>query len=91
MRWIEDEIASLTGDKGYDQNSVYKAVLRDNKEADIIIHPIANAVVSEKRKWTQRDKLSKRSLTKGFTVGEENRGIINKVGLRTHFIGIRLY
>ena len=84
LEGIEEEISSLTGDKGYDQNSVYKAVLRDNKEAAIIIHPRANAVVSGKRKWTQRDKLSKRpfkrSLTKGFTPGEENQDIINKVG-----------
>jgi len=35
---IESEIA-LTGDKGYDQNSVYKAVQRENSDADIIIHP----------------------------------------------------
>ena len=34
---IEEEISSLTGDKGYDQNSVYKAVLRDNNDANIII------------------------------------------------------
>ena len=57
LEGIEGKISSLTGDKGYDQKSVYKAVLRDNKEADIIIHPRANAVVSVKRKWTQRDKL----------------------------------
>ena len=56
MEGMEEEISSLTGDKGYDQNSVYKAVLRDNKDANIIIHPRANAVVSGKRKWTQRDK-----------------------------------
>ena len=37
------------------QNSVNKSVLRDNKGADIIIHPRSNAVVSGK-KWTQRDK-----------------------------------
>ena len=53
---IEEEISSLTGDKGYDQNSVYKAVLRDNKDAQIIIHPRSNAVLSEKGKWNQRDK-----------------------------------
>ena len=56
LEGIEEEISSLTGDKGYDQNSVYKSVLRDNKEANIIIHPRSNAVVSGKRKWTQRDK-----------------------------------
>ena len=59
---IEEEII---GDKGYDQNSVYKAVLRDNKEADIIIHPRANAVVSGKRKWTHRDKHVQKILDKG--------------------------
>ena len=57
LEGIKDPITSLTGDKGYDQNSVYKAVLRDNKDANIIIHPRANAVISGKRKWTQRDKL----------------------------------
>ena len=56
LEGIESEISSWNGDKGYDQNSVYQAVLRDNKEADIIIHPRANAVVSGKRKWTQRDR-----------------------------------
>ena len=56
---IEGGISSLTGDKGYDQNSLYKAVLRDNKGADIIIHPRANAVVSEKRKWMKREKREK--------------------------------
>ena len=35
---------------------MYKAVLRDNNDADIIIHPRVNTVVSGKKKWTQRDK-----------------------------------
>ena len=56
LEGIKEEISSLTGDKGYDQNSVYKAVLRVNNRADIIIQPRVNAVVSGKRKWTQRDK-----------------------------------
>ena len=30
---IEEEISSFIGDKGYDQISVYKAVLLDSKEA----------------------------------------------------------
>ena len=59
----------MTGDKDYDQNSVYKAVLRDNKNANIIVHPRSNAVVSGKKKWTQRDKLSKRQVQKIFEEG----------------------
>ena len=64
-----DGISSLTGDKGYDQNSVYKAVLRNNNDANIIIHPRTNAVVSGKKKWTQRNKLSKRQVQKIFEEG----------------------
>jgi hypothetical protein len=30
---IEGEISSFTGDKGYDQNSVYRAVLHKNRKA----------------------------------------------------------
>ena len=54
---IREPIASLTGDRGYDQNSVYRAVLRRNKEASIVIHPRSNAVMSSgNKKWTQRDR-----------------------------------
>ena len=35
---------------------MYKAGLRDNKDAHIIIHPRSNAVLSEKSKWNQRDR-----------------------------------
>ena len=54
LEGIEEEISSLTGDKGYDQKTVYKAILSDNKETDIIIHPRANAVFSGNKKWTQK-------------------------------------
>ena len=53
---IEGEISSLTGDKGYDQNSVYKVVRNKNKDAEVIIHPRVNAVISSSKKWTQRDR-----------------------------------
>ena len=33
-----------------------KAVLRDNKDAQIIIHPRSNTVLSEEGKWNQRDR-----------------------------------
>ena len=56
LEGIEDEISSLTGDKGYDQSTVYNHVLHHTRDAQIIIHPRSNAVVSGKRKWTQRDK-----------------------------------
>ena len=65
LEGIEEEISSLTGDKGYDENSVYKAILRDNKDANIIIHPRVNAVVSDKGKWTQRDKHVQKILEEG--------------------------
>jgi transposase len=71
---IEDEISSLTGDKGYDQSSVYKAVLRDNNDANIIIHPRANAVVSEKRKWTKRDKHVQKIFEEGIHVWRRESG-----------------
>ena len=56
LKGIKGEIGSLTGDKGYDQNSVYRAVRNKNKDADVIIHPRVNAVMSNKREWTQRDR-----------------------------------
>ena len=56
LKGIDGEIDSLTGDKGYDQNSVYKAVRNKNKDAVVIIHPRSNAVISGNNKWTQRDR-----------------------------------
>jgi hypothetical protein len=52
---IDEEIASLTGDRGYDQNSVYRAVSKKNPDAAIVIHPRSNAVLSSNYEWTQRD------------------------------------
>ena len=50
LKGIEGEIASLTGDKGYDQNSVYKAIRNKSKKAKVIIHPRSNAVMSGNNK-----------------------------------------
>jgi hypothetical protein len=47
---IEDPISSFTGDKGYDQNSVYRAVFSKNRKAKIVIHRRVNTVISSKRK-----------------------------------------
>ena len=41
LKGIEGEISSLTGDRGYDQNSVYQAVRNKNQDAFVIIHPQA--------------------------------------------------
>ena len=53
---IEGTISSLTGDKGYDQNSVYRAIRSKSEKAEILIHPRSNALISGNKKWTQRDR-----------------------------------
>ena len=56
LKGIDGEISSLTGDKGYDQNSVYKGIRNKDENANVIIHPRSNAVISGNKKWTQRDR-----------------------------------
>jgi hypothetical protein len=56
LKKIREPIASFTGDRGYDQGSVYTHVLHHTRDAQIIIHPRSNAVISDKGKWTHRDK-----------------------------------
>ena len=56
LQQIKEPIASFTGDKGYDQGAVYNHILGHTSDAQIIIHLRSNAVVSDKIKWTQRDK-----------------------------------
>ena len=46
LKDIKAPISSFIGDKGYDQGSVYRAVLKNNKDANIVIHPRMNAVLS---------------------------------------------
>ena len=55
LKDIKAPISSFIGDKGYDQGSVYRAVLKNNKDANIVIHPRMNAVLSSNAEWTQRD------------------------------------
>ena len=50
LNGIEGTIASLTGDKGYDQNSVYKAIKNKSENVKVIIHPRSNAVISGNNK-----------------------------------------
>ena len=50
LKRVDGEIASLTGDKGYDQNSVYKAIRNNSENATVIIHPRSNASMSGNKK-----------------------------------------
>ena len=65
LEQIKEAIASFTGDKGYDQGTVYNHILGHTPDAQIIIHPRSNAVVSEKGKWTHRDKHVQKILDEG--------------------------
>jgi len=58
-------IASFTGDRGYDQGFVYIHVLHHTRDANIIIHPRSNAVISDKGKWIHRDKHVQKILGEG--------------------------
>ena len=71
---ITDPISSFTGDKGYDQVSVYRAVKRKSREAEIIIHPRSNAVISEKGKWNHRDRHVQKILDEGIYTWRRNSG-----------------
>ena len=65
LQQIKEPIASFTGEKGYDQSTVYNHVLHHIRDAQIIIHPRSNAVVSDKRKWTDRDRHVQKILDDG--------------------------
>ena len=49
LQQIKEPIASFTGDKGYDQSTVYNHVLHHSIDAQIIIHPRSNAVISDRQ------------------------------------------
>ena len=65
LQQIKEPIASFTGDKGYDQGTVYNHILGHTSDAQIIIHPRSNAAVSDKGKWTHRDKHVQKILDDG--------------------------
>ena len=48
-----------------DQSTVYNHILHHSRDAQIIIHPRSNAVVSDKGKWTHRDKHVQKILDEG--------------------------
>ena len=66
LKKIREPIASFTGDRGYDQGTVYNHILGHTSDAQIIIHPRSNAVVSDKGKWTHRDKHVQKILDEGI-------------------------
>ena len=79
LKEINGEIGSLTGDKGYDQNSVYRAVLNRNEDTNIVIHPRVNAVISGiyrvgKEEWTQRDRHVQKILDDGIYTWRRESG-----------------
>ena len=82
---IEEPISSFTGDKGYDQNSVYRAVLGKNKDAKIVIHPRVNAVLSSKRKWTHRDRHVQKIFDDGIYTWRRNSGYYQQSKVENSF------
>ena len=71
---IDEEIASLTGDRGYDQNSVYRIVQKRNKDAAMVIHPRVNAVMSKSKEWTQRDRHVQKIIDDGIYTWRRESG-----------------
>ena len=72
LKKVRQPIASFTGgnipvaSRGYDQGTVYNHILGHTSDAQIIIHPRSNAVVSDKGKWTHRDKHVQKILDDGI-------------------------
>lgn len=79
---ITEPIASFTGDNGYDQNSVYRAVLRKSKDSKRVNHP-RDRVSENGHKETNMFRIF---LMMGFILGEGYLGTINKVKWRTQSI-----
>jgi hypothetical protein len=65
LKQKKEPIDSFKGDSGYDQGSVYNHVLGHSPNAEIVIHPRSNAVISDKGKWTHRDKHVQKILDDG--------------------------
>ncbi len=65
LQQIKEPIDSFKGDRGYDLGSVYNHVLGHSPNAEIVIHPRSNAVISDKGKWTHRDKHVQKILDDG--------------------------
>ena len=74
LKRVDGEISSLTGDKGYDQNAVYKAIRNKSEKAKVIIHPRSNAVISGNKKWTQRDRHVQKIIDDGIYTWRRESG-----------------
>ena len=66
LQQTKEPIASFTGDKGYDQSTVYNHILQDTRDAQIIIHPRSNTVGSDKEKWTRGDRHVQKIIDEGI-------------------------
>ena len=53
---------------------VYRAVRNKNKDAEVIIHPRVNAVMSDKREWTQRDRHVQKIIDDGIYTWRRESG-----------------
>ena len=74
LKGIDGEIGSLTGDKGYDQRSVYRTVQKRNKDLAMVIHPRVNAVMSKSKEWTKRDRHVQKSIDDGLYTWRRESG-----------------
>ena len=71
---IKGKIGSLTGDKGYDQRSVYRTVQKRNKDAAMVIHPRVNGVLSKSKECTQRDRHVQKIIDDGIYIWRRESG-----------------
>ena len=74
LNGIDGEIGSLTGDKGYDQRSVYRTVQKRNKDVAMVIHPRVNAVMAKSKEWTQRDRHVQKIIDDGIYTWRRESG-----------------
>ena len=64
---------------------MYRAVLGKNKDAKIVIHPRVNAVISSKRKWTQRDRHVQKIFDTGIYTWRRNSGYYQQSKVENSF------
>ena len=75
-------VASLTGDRGYDQASVYRAGLDRNSDADIVIHPRVNGVHSHRKlELVQRNEHLERIASGGIYRWRRESGYYRQSGV----------
>ena len=90
IKQIKEPIASFTGDKGYDQSTVYNHVLHHTQEMLKSLYTLVQMQwYLTKENGHIETSMFRRYSMMVYTSGEENRGTINKAKWRIHFIGIR--